>query len=428
MLRSILHACLLFAFCTPLFAQEPPPPVPPDEPPVEKGDPEPEQPVEPAKGYAHRVKKTTRKGEDRVLAALKWLEDHQSRGGDWIANEFAEASTRDGAKKTGNIEFDLGADRDNGWKDTNNIGLTGLAMLAFTGNGYNHKSGDYKRVLRMGILSLRKVQDNDGCFGPKDDDHFVYNHAIAAMAMAEAYGLSQDAVLKPIVEKAVEFILKAQNPGLGWRYGVQPGISDTSVTTWMVMALHAAKLAGIETDVKQSYDDAAAWLKRVTTPVNKVPKTGYDSPGSNNARLRSAQEFEHNGTMDAMHVKCLLAMEKAKPKDKDLKALAGSFNTKDALPQWDRFKIDLYYWYYATSALYALGGKEWKAWKKQLDEVLQDHQRGFCKQDKDAKLDTPEALDEHGSWDPVGAWGTAGGRVYSTAIAALALETEWREE
>jgi hypothetical protein len=26
------------------------------------------------------------------------------------------------------------------------------------------------------------------------------------------------------------------------------------------------------------------------------------------------------------------------------------------------------------------------------------------------------------------AWGTAGGRVYSTAMAALTLETEWREE
>ncbi|MCA8916371.1 MAG: hypothetical protein KDB90_13255 [Planctomycetes bacterium] len=427
MLRSMLLACLLVA-CVPLFAQEPPPPEPPPGNPVEKGDPEPEKPVEPAKGYAHRVKKSTRKNEDRVLAALKWLEDHQSRGGDWIANEFSEASTRDGAKKTGNIEFDLGAGRDNGWKDTNNIGLTGLAMLAFTGNGYNHRSGDYHRVLRMSILSLRKVQDNDGCFGPKGDDHFVYNHAIATMAMAEAYGLSQDGVLAPIVEKAVDFILKAQNPGLGWRYGVQPGVNDTSVTCWMVMALHAAKLAGIETDLKQSYDDAAKWFAMVTKDINKVPKTGYDSPASNNARLRSTQEFEHNGTMDAMHVKCMLVMEKAKARDKDIKALATRFNSKDALPEWDHFKIDFYYWYYATTALHALGGKEWKAWKKQLDDVLLDHQRGYVKADKDANLDTAEALDEHGSWDPLGAWGTAGGRVYSTAISALALETEWRED
>ena len=60
--------------------------------------------------------------------------------------------------------------------------------------------------------------------------------------------------------------------------------------------------------------------------------------------------------------------------------------------------------------------------------MLLDHQRGYVKADKDANLDTAEALDEHGSWDPLGAWGTAGGRVYSTAISALALETEWRED
>ena len=34
--------------------------------------------------------------------------------------------------------------------------------------------------------------------------------------------------------------------------------------------------------------------------------------------------------------------------------------------------------------------------------------------------------DEDGSWDPIGEWGIAGGRVYSTAIGAMTLEVYYR--
>lgn len=32
----------------------------------------------------------------------------------------------------------------------------------------------------------------------------------------------------------------------------------------------------------------------------------------------------------------------------------------------------------------------------------------------------------YGSWDPIGAWGDEGGRVYSTAILTLTLEAYYR--
>ena len=40
--------------------------------------------------------------------------------------------------------------------------------------------------------------------------------------------------------------------------------------------------------------------------------------------------------------------------------------------------------------------------------------------------ETKEPLDEDGSWDPIGEWGLAGGRVYSTAIGAMTLEVYYR--
>ncbi|MCA8912153.1 MAG: hypothetical protein KDB82_10640 [Planctomycetes bacterium] len=363
-----------------------------------------------------------REDEDRILAALNWLKDHQNREGYWSATGFAKDSTRLDAKKTGNAEFTKDCTNDIGWEATCDIGLTGLAILAFTGNGYDHKYGDYRATIRQAVLYLRKVQDNDGCFGNKEDDHWVYNHAICTAAIAEVYGLTGDQVLKPIVGRAVDLILKAQNPGLGWRYGVQPGINDTSVTCWMVMAVHAAKMAGIEIDQTKSYSDAAAWFDMITVNVNGYPKCGYDSPGSNNARLRSAQNYDHNPTMDAMYVNAMLAMGKADTEDKTVKALARGCVEDEYLPKWEMYKIDFYYWYEASHALCRVGGSGWKTWQQKGFKVIRDHQRGFSDLDKDA---TAKTLDEYGSWDPVSAWGSAGGRVYSTAMGALCLETPW---
>jgi hypothetical protein len=386
-------------------------------------------------GFAHRRARGGggKPQDDRSKAALEWLKDHQNREGYWSATTFSDDSVRVGAAKTYNIEFvDVGSPNgDKGWEATVDIGLTGMALLAFVGAGYDHKEGDYRATCRQAILYLRKVQDNDGCFGAKEDDHFVYNHSICAMAMAEAYGLSGDPVLKPIADKGVEFMLKAQNPGLGWRYGVQPGVNDSSVSGWMVLALKSCKMAGLEFDTTKCYADAAEWYKLVTVDVNGYPKTGYDSPGSNNARLRSSTDYEHNPSMDAIYVMSMLFMGKADLNDKIIKSQARVCTEKEYLPQWGKenpYKIDYYYWYYASLALYQVGGATWETWVKSMFSVLMDNQRGWKEQDKKNNHVSKEALDEHGSWDAVDAWSSAGGRVYATAINCLTLEVYYRYE
>ena len=77
--------------------------------------------------------------------------------------------------------------------------------------------------------------------------------------------------------------------------------------------------------------------------------------------------------------------------------------------------IDHYYWYYATYALFQYGGAHWNEWKKKLETsvVKNQHRKGGEK-------------NLLGSWDPIGAWGEDGGRVYSTAILVLTLEAYYR--
>jgi hypothetical protein len=75
-------------------------------------------------------------------------------------------------------------------------------------------------------------------------------------------------------------------------------------------------------------------------------------------------------------------------------------------------EINLYYWYYATMALFQLQGSEWEVWNQHLQQRL---------------LAAQATTGVHaGSWSPKTVWGGYGGRVYTTAMAALCLEVYYR--
>jgi hypothetical protein len=366
---------------------------------------------------------------DHVDAALEWLRDHQNVEGHWSATTFTADSQRVNAERTYNIEMVNVNDPngDKGYEHVYDPGLTGLAMLAFTGAGYDHRIGKFRNTLRQAVLYLRRIQGNDGCFGPKEDLHYVYNHAICAMAMAELYGLSNDPMLRGPVMRGIEFILNAQNPGLGWRYGTQTGENDTSVTGWMVLTLSIAYKAGLDIDYSKSFAAAAEYLELMTVDVNGYPRTGYLTPGSENARLRSAQGvYDENPSMDSIYVMSMLFMDKADLRDPTIRALAGACIKPDNLPRWELNKLDYYYWYYASLALYQVGGSTWDRWESAMVGTLLNHQRGWHELDRAANRDSAEVFAEHGSWDPIDAWGAAGGRVYATAINCLSLQTYYR--
>ena len=93
-----------------------------------------------------------------------------------------------------------------------------------------------------------------------------------------------------------------------------------------------------------------------------------------------------------------------------------------SLPMWGENGVgaNMYYWYYGTMTMFQVGGAAWKKWNTAMRDMLCDNQRkGGPKDGTDKDVD--------GSWDPVGAWATRGGRVYSTALGALCLEVYYRD-
>ena len=88
------------------------------------------------------------------------------------------------------------------------------------------------------------------------------------------------------------------------------------------------------------------------------------------------------------------------------------------LPEWKQNKIDFYYWYYASLALFQYDGPDgpvWLKWNEPMKNAIVPHQKG--------RADGCRI----GSWDPESdRWGFEGGRVYAAAMNCLTLEVYYR--
>lgn len=359
-----------------------------------------------------------KKSDDAVEHALRWLKAHQSPDGQWECEGFPRWCERQPASGSG---------PDGKGKAQYDVGVTGLALLAFLGAGYTNRSeGPFGKVVGDGLRYLKNVQDAEGCFGNRSSGHFVYNHAIAALAMVEAYGMTGSAIYKNPAQKALDFIAVSRNPYFAWRYGVKPGDNDSSVTGWMMMALKSAKLinaadekAGkppsLALDV-DAFEGIKAWIDKMTDPESG--RVGYQLRGSGPARPTELVDKFPQEKSEAMTGVGLLARiflgENPKTSEPIKK---GSELCGKLLPTWNLQdgSIDMYYWYYATLAIFQVGGDVWNKWDKAMKTAIIDTQR----------MDTDYCMYK-GSWDNVDPWGPDGGRVYSTAILALCLEVYYR--
>jgi hypothetical protein len=338
--------------------------------------------------------------EPAVDRALSWLARHQSPDGRWDCDGFSSMCKGNRCDGHGESPYDPG--------------VTGLALLPFLGRGETHVQGEFRGVVKNALGYLRSIQDAEGCFGPRTSQHFQYNHSIATLAMAEAYGLSGSRMLKDPAQRAVGFVQQSQNPYLAWRYGVRDGDNDTSVTGWMVMALKSAKLAELEVD-GGAFRGAIAWVDKMTEP--EFGRVGYQRRGGQPARTTEMMEHFPGDQSESMTAAGVLTRIFCgqDPKQNESIQKGVQLMLKKA-PRWDvdAGTIDMYYWYYGTLALHQVGGSAWKRWNEAMKTAIVDNQR------------TDAGRDEKGSWDPMGPWAPEGGRVYSTATMALCLQVYYR--
>lgn len=295
---------------------------------------------------------------------------------------------------------------------------TGLALLAFQGYGYTHIDNEYASVVKRGIDYLVQHQkDNGDLFIPLDDESnrsvWLYSHGIAALAMCEAYGMTQDPALKEPAQKAVDFIVASQHKEYGgWRYA--PNLeADTSVTGWMMMALKSGDLANLDVPT-ETYVRIERWLDLAQGSRSERHKYRYNpyAPDTESqAHGRDASE-----TMTAVGL--LMRFYTGWRRDNENMARGADYllESPPAIGTARDPKRDTYYWYYATQVMFHMGGEHWQKWNEQLRPVLLD-----------AQIQTG---DEAGSWNPrfpvADRWAPHAGRLYVTALNLLSLEVHYR--
>lgn len=325
----------------------------------------------------------TPQSEAAVDAALVWLAKHQSNDGRWEAKKFGAGreTNVDGRNRGG-----VGARAD--------TGVTGLALLAFLGAGHTHLAGDHRETVRAAIDFLLRTQRVEGGLGGSAETFaLMYCHGMATLALSEALAMTHDERLIEPVRKAVAYTLRAQNATTGgWRY--QPGdLGDTSQLGWQVMALKSAELAGVRVP-RQARDGAARFLRSVTGGA-------HGGLASYRPRERPTRPM----TAEALACRQFLGLPPQPQADTEASAYI-----HEELP--GAGQANFYYWYYATLAMFQLQGDAWQTWNSALQAAVVGSQR--------------HEGDDAGSWDPTDVWGGYGGRIYSTAMAALCLEVYYR--
>lgn len=326
--------------------------------------------------------------ESAVELALTWLASVQKPDGSWDAPAAAgEASSQN---------------------------ETSFALLAFLGAGYTENSGKYAANVKLAADWLAARQQADGRIGVRGEIPAVpvarfrarWSHALAALALAEAAGMTQIAERKASAQKAADW-LAAQRPlatldkDMAGARELTP--DDVAGVGWCVMALKSAKLAGLNVD-NQALTGAVAFLDgRAVQPAAGKPVAGWDffsAGGPQQGRLADT----------AVALTCLGMLGAGR--DQIAQGVEWMTRQSGALPAWgkDGASFDWHYAYFGNLACFQSGGDAWRTWNDNLRSMLVDNQK------KDGAA--------RGSWEPAG---TLSGRaVAASALGALCMEVYYR--
>ena len=317
--------------------------------------------------------------EAAVQRAIEYLVQQQREDGAWDPRTSSAGLERS----------PLGTSRGSAGSQAETA-LTGLALLSLMGAGHTHQNGEYSDAVYRGLAYLIHQQKPNGSLKGKANIYeATYCHGIAALAMSEAAAITADPSALLSAQRAIQHTQRLQHPQSGgWRYSEgDPG--DLSQLGWQAMVLDAGNRAGIQIST-----NATTGVQRFLRSVQSGTHGGLSS-------YRPGEAVSRTMTAEAMATRLLI----------------GDSMSQEAIQEGERFLMqqlpgagqdNYYYWYYATIALHQLQNQNWNRWNQALQSRLINTQK-------------PD-----GSWPTDTLWGGYGGRIYTTAMATLCLETYYR--
>lgn len=209
----------------------------------------------------------------------------------------------------------------------------------------------------------------------------MYGHGFATLFLAEVYGMTPREDLRDKLAAAIKLIISAQNPEGGWRYQPTPTDADLSVTICQIMAIRAARNAGIYVP--------AETVERCQEYVRECQNIdggfGYTPRDKRSLFPRSAAgvvALYSSGIYDGEEISEGLAyLEKNRPNG-------------------ERRNMSHFYYgqYYAVQAMWHAGDERWTNWYPEARDLM------LAKQ------------------GPDGSWPDGNGKHYATAMACVMLQ------
>ena len=277
-----------------------------------------------------------------------------------------------------------------GWKGGNEgSGVDGICLMAFLASGEDPNFGRYAATIRRAIRSMIQRQDEKTGYLPDS----MYHHGFAMLALSEAYGVVDDAMLweggKPVrtigqtLQLAIRCAATSQkkNRWGGWRYAPDANDADTSVTGAVLMGLFAARNAGMEVS-DETINAAMEYMRRSTGKDGSVAYSGgFGGMG---------------GSMNLTAIAALVgAVSKSKETEQfkaSLKRIVDNLEQRESsYPEYNR--------YYMAQALFQGDYDAWQKWNAAKVRELRELQRDD---------------------------GAIGGGAYNTGMSLLALALNYR--
>jgi hypothetical protein len=256
--------------------------------------------------------------------------------------------------------------------------VVSLSLLSILAHGEDPNYGPYKNTVHRALDYILKAQDHKtGYIGTT-----MYNHGFSTLALAEAYGAVHDPRIGPALQQAVDLILAVQsrNPSSAWRYSPESTDADTTVSGAQMVALFAARNAGIGVP-EDAIRKALHFFAECQSPDGGI---GYTSAGNS------------DGARTAIAVLVFsLAHQQKSAACRDASAYLSSNPS-------DEGGYHQYFLYYAAQAFFRISPQVFDAWNAQNVKSLAASQ-----------------LDD-------GSWFSNLGPTFSTSASLLSLALNYR--
>jgi hypothetical protein len=269
-----------------------------------------------------------------------------------------------------------------------NVAVSALAGLAFLAGGSTPDEGPYGEQVSAILDYILLHSEESGLIVYKPGQLQrgpMYGHGLATLFLAECYGMApQREDLRPKLDKAVRLIIAVQNEQGGWRYATDSDDADISVTAAQIMALRAAKNAGLHvpnTTIERCVEYVSACQNPDGGFMYQQPSgvSGFARTAMGVASLQSAGIYEGPELEAAFEY-----MEQFRPRS-----------------DTDASQENYYFFghYYAVQSFRFEGGGAWTRWYSAVRDDMTSEQ------------------------EPDGSWYSPISTDYATACACIVLQT-----